>query len=212
MPEFEAEQESRLGLWLLGLVALALLVWAAAELTNIGPADRERAAEPATPGAPVDTAAPAPHETTVTGASFQVWVRDSAEISDRMGAQEYVAAGLQRMTAAVWWLADMASDPELRRRADEIRTGTGAGRIDAPDPAQVRQIFIAAAALVTDINQHAAEPSPAAVRHAEQAYAIAESIEPDLPLERQRHRVFSYFDFMGGAIDAAAGASRALRP
>jgi hypothetical protein len=267
MPEFEAEQESRLWRWLLGVVVLALVIWAAAELSGSDRPVREQASVPpaadgpgtalgeppgdasaagdASRGAPApgdaSRGAPAPGDASrgasapgeasgdasdrrvptmlspgvvpvVSGAGFQAWVRDSAELGERLDGQEYVAAGLERLTSALHWLAGRVGDSELEIRAAAIRSATG--RLTPGSAAyagEVRELFGDAARFVATANARIG--ADATVEHNVQAaLAAASSLNTDAPLERQRHRVFSYFDHIGEAIAAAGVTAGAIRP
>jgi hypothetical protein len=231
MPEFEAEQESRLWRWLLGVVVLALVIWAAAELSGTDRPAREQASLPPAIDAPGTALGEAPAEASgeapdrrvpatstpgtqlpVTGAGFQSWVRDSAELGERMDGHEYVASGLERLTSSLRWLADRVGDTELEVRASAIQSA--AGRLipgSAAYAGAVRDLFANAARFVAVANARIGADA-SVEQNVQEALAAAASLDADAPIERQRHRVFSYFDHMGEAIAAAGSRARAIRP
>jgi hypothetical protein len=216
MPEFEAEQESRLWRWMLVIVVLALAVWAFAELAGTERPDEQALTDPAAVEATGEMPADVSQEsaTPVTGAAFQTWVRDSAETHERLDAPDYVAVGLHRLLSALRGLASRPGDNELELRATALASATDAlVSAGATDVAAFRYLLLNSADLAADalpVGAGAtAEPRARAGSHAiEQnlraARQAAEALNADTPLERQRHRVFNYFDHMSEAIVRAA--------
>jgi hypothetical protein len=209
MAKREPSRESTFWPWVIGIVVLALAVWAIAELQG-----RPGTDQPVTRAQAVDsqaasssaraagTSIPAA-DATITGPAFQVWVRDSAEALERAGEQPYILAGLVRLTAAVRWLARTTTDPGLLERAD--RLADQASRVDPGTPQfadGTRRVFMEAVAIVEAAHAAAGGTSEAVTRNLERARREADGIDIGAPVSEQRHRVYRYFDVMSEAVVA----------
>ncbi|MEX1182478.1 MAG: hypothetical protein WEF86_04530 [Gemmatimonadota bacterium] len=193
--------------WVLGIVLLALVVWVVAQLSDPPPAERSvpiGQSQASAPSAPA-TEAGGP----VAAAGFQAWVRDSAVVLERDPAGAYAVRGLQRLAAAVRGLASEGGDSVLVARADQLTARVGATPPGAVVSADSVVLMFGAAADVVEALDPGADVSVA--RNLEQARAAAAQLDPTLPLDPQRHRIYRYFDFMGGAVAVlGAAASAAL--
>ena len=194
MPNAQVDrEENTFWPWVLGLVVLALVVWVAAEVSGEG--GGEIVPEPVVMAAP---------SARTTGASLQAWVRDSAEMQERSGSTgSYAAAGMTRVAAALRTLA--AGDAELFSRIDSI--AAGAARLDSLTVSEERVV-----ALQMQFEQvlgilrtrSAADESEVAQRLLTAAGDAAAALDPAVPLEQQRHRIFTFFDHVSELIRLAS--------
>lgn len=179
--------------WVLGLVVLALVVWVVAEVSG---EPGTAAPEPAVVAAPV---------TRTTGESLQLWVRDSAEMQERTGdGGSYAVAGMMRVSSALRTLT--AGDTSLSARAENI--AAGAARLDSiavPEERVVALQGLFEESVSVLEARTGAGTTEALQRLFTDAREAAAELDPDLPLEQQRHRVFGFFDHISEAVRVLEG-------
>jgi hypothetical protein len=180
--------------WVLGLMLLAAVVWVVAEATG-----------PSAPPEPVAASAAVP-VTGASGTSLQAWVRDSGEAQERTGdGESYTVAGLRRIAAALEALVE-DSDSALHERARALAAATAGIDTATAVPERVNSARAAFLEAVDIIEVHtAAVADPVTTRLVAEARAAAVTLEEEVPLEDQRHRVFTFFDHVSEALRLAEG-------
>ena len=182
--------------WVLGLLLLAAVVWVVAEATG-----------PSAPPGPAPAAVTAP-VTGTSGTSLQAWVRDSGEAQERAGdGESYTVAGMRRVAAALESVVADA-DSTLHDRARALAVATA--RIDSATAVAervnaARAVFLESVDIIDAYT--AAQADPVTARLVAEARAAAATLDENVPLEEQRHRVFTFFDHVSEALRIAEGAS-----
>jgi hypothetical protein len=189
--------------WVIGLPALALLVWLATQLVGqAGPSSAIRGNAMAR-----RSRTPSPELT-----SFVEFARAS-HVPPTRWDERYVDTGLNRLTAALENLAEAGPrDPvvdrrlaELRRRLPDLRAARGSG--GNAEAAPVREAFLIATNAMDEI---AADRLPGARPLVKLVRDAAESIRADQALAPQMRKVEAFFSQAGYAVTALAPSSAAL--
>ncbi|CAN5793654.1 hypothetical protein BH23GEM10_BH23GEM10_13210 [soil metagenome] len=205
MKDFETDDESSIWLWVTGIVLLAMVVWVAAELSTGDPS----ATDPGLGAVIATQAQPRPGpavamDSVITPAAFSAWVRDSAGAPEWAGDDAFVQAGLGRLAAALGDLArgaESAEGTELQARVAALRRDLAEhsrARTAAVDAA--RAAMLEAGAIATELHGRFGAAEDA--HNLAAALEAAHELDPAQPLQRQRHRVHRYLDFMAQSLMA----------
>lgn len=200
MKDFEAQDESSIWPWVTGIVVLAMVIWVAAELST-----GDMSTDAADDGAVITTQtrprpAPAPGvDSVIAPGAFSAWVRDSAAAVEWSGDGGFVQAALGRLAATLGNLAPRSESPELQERAAALqRTVAGHDSAATASVDSVRAVLLEAGAIAMELHGHL---SPGDDTHdITEAVEAANELDAEQPLQRQRHRVHRYLDFMAQSL------------
>jgi hypothetical protein len=209
MADIDIQEKRGPGLWpwLIGLVALALVVWGVVQYMDNDEdlVATTTAEEQVTPAEPL---APAPATTGSASTQFLAWVRDSVNDGQRMGREhEYTRDGLQRLHAALDGLLARESAPDIRQRLDDLRERTRtieqSDATSTEHATQVKQAFNAAVEALERLSELGQVQRADLDPHVGSARRAMDSIDANRPLLDQRNAVRTFFENMGRAIEVA---------
>lgn len=206
--------------WIIGLIVLALLIWALAEMlggrddarTTAVPGDtvprtQEVAPAPTTdPAAPgVATAAPAAVQ------EFERWV-DRRDAQTDMGQQhQYTINGLRQLADAIESLAQRhEARPAVQQSIQSVRQQ--ADRLEQSDPAATqhanltRDAFTSAADAIGTLHREHHAQATGLENQVTQVRQAAQAIQTGTPLLQQQQEVQTFFDRARDAVRSLATA------
>ncbi len=220
MADINVERKSGMGIWpwIIGLIVLALLIWALSQMfgrdDQAAVTDRPVADTLATDRPVTEEPVASP-----TGAAaippaveqFGAWV-DRREAQDDMGRQhQFTITGLRQLADALESVAQRhETRPAVQQSIQTVRQQ--ADQLEQSDPAvarhanMTREAFTSAAdAIATLQREHHAGVADAQVNQVREA---AQAIDTGTPLLDQRERVQTFFDRARDAIRALAADHR----
>jgi hypothetical protein len=208
--------------WIIGLIVLALLIWALAEMLG-GRDDATRTAVTDDTVARTTEVAPATRDPGMTGAAagvpaavqqFEQWV-DRRDPQTDMGLQhEYTRNGLRQLADALESLAQrhgerpavQQSIQTMRQQADRLQQSDAASTQHAN---MTRDAFTSAADAVGTLQREHHAQLAGADNQVNQVRQAAQAIDTGTPLLQQHERVQTFFDRARDAVRAMAADQRA---
>ena len=181
--------------WIVGILALLLVLWAAAALRD----DNETQTAVVTLPGTDEAATTRPSATgDAPSAAVAAFLTFADAPPDAGATHEYSADGIRRLTAAL--SAIVGDGPETSRMREEFADfRQKADRIQADPQAmrhanQVRDVFTSAAAVMSTIQQDRWSGSAGMTDDIRQVQSAAEAVKGDRPLLEQTREVTAFFD------------------
>jgi phage shock protein A len=195
--------------WIIGLLALVLIIWGITEVVGRDDADLATITDPVEEGLVTPAAEQVGEPAASTpGARLDAWMRDSAEALDAMGRQhEYTREGISRIAAAIENLVARDTAPAMQQHVRTMRQQVSA--LESSDPSsrdhagQAKQAFVSAVDALEELAQRPHLGGADLDQPLEAARSAAESMAADTPLLEQRARVHEFFSRMSDAITRA---------